>query len=97
MVLMGDPRQGFSFTRLDFWAGPGRTTVAGDDKMIRSWRAESDLPEQTEQNRYADACRDAVHRQQQCMIEIRQADGPNPADRFALGRIPGIAAIGGQC
>ncbi|GAB0475419.1 hypothetical protein KML24004_14350 [Alistipes indistinctus] len=73
MVLMGDPRQGFSFTRLDFWAGPGRTTVAGDDKMIRSWRAESDLPEQTEQNRYADACRNAVHRQQQCMIEIRQA------------------------
>ena len=73
MVLMGDSRQGFSFTRLDFWAGPGRTTIAGDDKMIRSWRAESDLPEQTEQNRYADACRDAVHRQQQCMIEIRQA------------------------
>jgi hypothetical protein len=33
MVLRGDPRQGFSYTRLDFWAGPGTTVITGDDKM----------------------------------------------------------------
>lgn len=73
MVLMGDPRQGFSFTRLDFWAGPGTTVITGDDKMIRSWRVESTLPEQIEENRYAEACREAVHRQQVCRIERSRA------------------------
>lgn len=73
MVLRGDPRQGFSYTRLDFWAGPGTTVVTGDDKMIRSWRVESTLPEQIEENRYAEACREAVHRQQVCRIERSRA------------------------
>lgn len=73
MVLMGDPRQGFSYTRLDFWAGPGTTAITGDDKMIRSWRVESSLPEQAEENRYAEACREAVHRQQMCRIELVRA------------------------
>lgn len=73
MVLRGDPRQGFSYTRLDFWAGPGTTGITGDDKMIRSWRVESTLPEQIEENRYAEACREAVHRQQVCRIERSRA------------------------
>ena len=73
MVLRGDPRQGFSYTRLDFWAGPGTTVITGDDKMIRSWRVESTLPEQIEENRYAEACREAVHRQQVCRIERSRA------------------------
>lgn len=73
MVLRGDPRQGFSYTRLDFWAGPGTTVITGDDKMIRSWRVESTLPEQIEENRYAEACREAVHRQQVCRIERSHA------------------------
>lgn len=73
MVLRGDPRQGFSYTRLDFWAGPGTTVITGDDKMIRSWRVESTLPEQIEENRYAEACREAVYRQQVCRIERSRA------------------------
>ena len=73
MVLRGDPRQGFSYTRLDFWAGSGTTVITGDDKMIRSWRVESTLPEQIEENRYAEACREAVHRQQVCRIERSRA------------------------
>lgn len=73
MVLRGDPQQGFSYTRLDFWAGPGTTVITGDDKMIRSWRVESTLPEQIEENRYDEACREAVLRQQMCRIELVRA------------------------
>lgn len=54
LSLTGGLRDDFPPTWLDLWVAPGTTTkITGKDKLIRSWKVESRVPEQIEQNRYA--------------------------------------------
>lgn len=85
MVLRGDPRQGFSYTRLDFWAdgNDGYYRRRQDDPLLACGKYASRT------DRGEPLCRgvrEAVHRQPgvQNRTEPRRS-GKDAADRFVVG------------
>ncbi len=52
-LLVSGSEKGFPGAMLDVWVAPGEyIRITGKDKLIKTWHAESDLPEQQEENKY---------------------------------------------
>ena len=69
-VKIGLSSQAIS-TMLKCWIGPGATTaITGEGPFPAAWKIESDLPEQTESNRYDEVSREMSLLRQQCHAEF---------------------------
>lgn len=65
-LLVASSDKGFPGAMLDVWVAPGEyIRITGKDKLIKTWQAESDLPEQQEESKY----RAAVMPEQKKMME----------------------------
>ncbi|WP_294626936.1 TlpA disulfide reductase family protein [uncultured Bacteroides sp.] len=54
-LIMSDNR-GFPGTWLEVWVAPGEyIEISGEDKLVKTWKVVSDIPEQVEENRFT-AC-----------------------------------------
>lgn len=69
-VKIGLSSQAIS-TMLECWIGPGATTaITGEGPFPAAWKIESDLPEQTESNRYDEVSREMSLLRQQYHAEF---------------------------
>ncbi len=67
-LLCIDP--GFPSSYLTVWVAPGeKVEVTGNDKLINLWEVRSNLPEQVEQNRFADCTRNLLRQQVLCDLQ----------------------------
>ena len=61
---------GFPSSYLTVWVAPGeKVEVTGNDKLINLWEVRSNLPEQVEQNRFADCTRNLLRQQVLCDLQ----------------------------
>lgn len=71
--LLLSANEGFPSIWLEVWGAPGKNVkIAGEGKLIQSWRAESNLPEQKSANRYVRLSPEWTVELQQILIKIKE-------------------------
>ena len=79
MARFGDGRSAIPPVWKELWVAPGaKVRVSGDDCLIRTWRVESDLPEQAEMNRYSERLRPYDLEQQVLLLQMQGMGRKDP-------------------
>lgn len=67
---------GFPNTWLDLWVEPdAEITVRGNNKLLRTWKVESNVAEQSIQNKFIDAARELIDEEQNLYVEMESLYG----------------------